>query len=486
MAFWTTEARFTTNESPPTVTLVSAAHSGSVRARFSACPEDVEGCRPGEPFTLQLPSSGQRTFQFPDFARPVTLDVQRAPWHPFYLIFLALLFTSLGLVIRGREERLLLASVVFTGGLYFSQTLGQTRGLDVSGHLAHVQKIATDGPFVNAQACWECFHPPLYYWVASALLGFPAMLRPWAATVLQGLSLLLHCLSVPLVVAALRPFARSRRELLLYAGLVLLWPAGVLASVRLGNDSALNFCAFGVMLLLLRSRLVGAAALAAVALLVKESAVTLVGLVALFGAFSPFRPRARGIAGLLLGLGVAASWGVSRLKQFDPRRMEALSPDLHVVNTLRNVALPDPLAFLREPFVSPWVTSPNRDHLLNYFWKTALFGEWPYAFPFAAFFASLLSAALVALLAAAGVAWWRGGRPLFPALLLAISLAAVMGYRLIHPFATNADFRFVYPLTALGLALALARGKLRWGRRAAAAFLLVSQLIFVLHWCFEA
>jgi hypothetical protein len=482
-AFWTPENHFSTNDESPVITVVTASHAGSVRARFSACPTEPVGCRPnGEPFTLELPA-GSRTLHFPEAARPVTVDLQRVPWHPFFLAFLLLLAGAAWLAFRDAVVRWLVWGVLFTSGLYLSQTSGQTRGLDVSGHLVHVQRIATDGLFVNAQACWECFHPPLYYLLASTLLGFPTMLRPWSASALQGFSLVLQCLSVPLVVAALRPAGRG---LLLYAALVLLWPAAVLGSVRLGNDSLLNFCAFGVILLLLRRRLLWAACLTAAALLVKESAIVLVALVAAWGALAVFRPRDRVGAGLILAGGLGLSCFVARLKAFDPTRMDALAEPLRVRNTFLNVALPDPVAFLREPFVNPWVASGNREHLMNYFWKSSLFGEWGYEFPFSGPFALALSLALLCLLSVAAFSWWRAGRPLFPALLLAVSFAAVTGYRLLHPFASNPDFRFVYPTASLGIALCLAHGRVRYAPHVVAAFLLLSELTFVFHWWFEA
>jgi len=486
IAFWTPENRFTTNEDPRTVTLVVTSHQTSVRARVSACPSGLAGCVPGgAAFTLPVPPSGEVELRFPLSSQPTTLDVQRRPFHPLYLAFLGCLVAALALLFDG-EARVVAVAAALTGGLYFSQTLGQSRGLDVSGHLAHVQKIAQDGIFVQAQSCWECFHPPLYYLMASAFLGFTTMLRPSGATMLQGLALLLHCLCVPLVVAALRPLARGRAELLLYSALVCLWPAAVLASARLGNDGLLNVFAFGVLLFLAREQFLAAALAAAAALLVKDSAVVLVALVGCMVVFSS-RNRGRPLWVLAGGLGIA--WLVRVLKHYDPARMEALSSDMRVSNTFVNVAGFDPWAFVNSAFVSPWTPEVNRDHLQNYFWKTSLFGEWSYHFSLSPQFAGLLSVGLLVLLLVAAVAWWRDGRAVLPALSLFLAFAAITGYRLIHNFACNPDFRFVYPLVALSLGMILAQAR-GWRGEAArwvtVGFLGLSQVIFVLHWWFEA
>ncbi|MGZ3662577.1 MAG: hypothetical protein ACXVB9_10055 [Bdellovibrionota bacterium] len=486
MAFWTLENRFTTKENPRDVILVVTSHQTSVRARVSSCPPGLAGCVPGGvPFNLSVPPSGEVDLRFPLSAQPTTIEVQRQALHPLYLAFLLGLVAALLLLFDG-EARVIAVAVALTGGMYFSQTLGESRGLDVGGHLSHVQKIAQDGLFVNANACWECFHPPLYYWISSALLGVPGMLHPSDATILQGLALLLHCLCVPLAVAALRPLARGRWELLLYSGLVCLWPAAVLASARLGNDGLLNVFAFLVLLFLVREQFLAAAFAATTALLVKESAVVLVALVGCMTLLSTRRWRLPCL--VLLG-GLISAWGVRLVKHYDPARMEALASGMRVTNTFSNVALFDPWAFVMQAFVNPWNAETNRDHLQNYFWKTSLFGEWSYQFPLSARLAGLLSLGLLTLLVVAASAWWRDGRARLPALSLFLAFAAVTSYRLLHNFACNPDFRFVYPLVALPLALILARAQ-AW--RAVAArwvtlgFLGLSQVILVLHWWFEA
>lgn len=476
---WNPDNHFATDQREVTVIVRQARRHSSLRAHFSVCPLDHPECRAGGFFRLPIPDTGQITLRFPQ--APVAMDLQRAPLHPLYVLFLALLALAFGILFTG-DTRLLALLSLAASGLLFSVTMGQWRALDVNGHLAHVELIAQRGPFVNANICWECFHPPLYYSLASAFLGFPTQLSSAAATLLQGLAIALHALAAPLVLAALRPFSGSRRDLFLYSALVALWPAGVLASVRVGNDGLLDLCAFAVLALLARERFVGAACVAGLAIFIKKSAALWIAFTVCWALWR--RPR----EGLLcLGIGCAAlalGFGVDRIKEFDPARLAALSGQMYVANTAENLLLPAPRAFFAEPYVNPWEKSPGRDHLVNYFWKSSLFGEWGYDVP--GWAPTGLSVLLVLLLAVAAWSWWRGGREWRVLGALGIAFSAVVAYRALYPFACNADFRFVYPLVAWALAVSLARESGPAERWATGVFLLLSQSFFVLIWIAEA
>jgi Gpi18-like mannosyltransferase len=251
--------------------------------------------------------------------------------------------------------------------------------------------------------------------------------------------------------------------LLLFSLLAALWPAAVLHSVRLGNDAPFYFLGFLLIYLLQNEKWKSAAATAAISMLIKSNGVVLI---AIFFAYSLWKriPRRLGaLCFLIIAMGLGAAKGSQVLKLYDPHRMDALGPKLAVHNTVTNMLLADPISFVSDTFVNPWIPTFNRNYLWNYFWKTSLFGEWTYDFPSAPLLAQVVSAILVALLLAlvAVSLRFRTKALALPAFCLFFSFAAIFAYRFLHSFACNADFRFVYPFVALPIAILFAVGERR-------------------------
>lgn len=465
---------------------------GMLRARFSACPVDpLPGCEPDKAFSLPVPASGLVLLRFPEGKLEVSLQVFRPPFQPLFLALLALWAAGFALLFSGPARLLVLGGLLLFGS-YLSVTQGEVRALDVEGHIRHVERIAIDGPWVKAGACWECFQPPVYYTLASALLGFPREIGAPETLVLHALTLFCFLLSLPLIVGILRPFAGSQRDLLLFSALAAFWPAGVIHSVRVGNDGLAMLAGFLCLFLLLRKRWLMAAGAAGLCLLVKNSGVVLVVFAGAWVALQFWRseisPRRAALCLLLLAAALGANSGMQRIKAYDPARLSALNGNMAAENSLKHLVLLDLKRFVWEPFINPWDDSTGRQYIQNYFWKTSLFGEWGFHFPGAAWLARGLSVLLLALLLLGAIALARARRPAFPLLLGGVSMAAIYYYRLKHPYCCNADFRFVHPVVvAIPAALAqLREGLLLLAARAlAGAFLGSTAAFFALFWAFS-
>jgi hypothetical protein len=499
-AFWSAEGLFEISEAPRTlrVTVGEKNLHRSLRARFSTCPKELPSCEAGVFRAIPLPSSGELSLTFPEGGAPVSMEFFREPFHPLFLVFLVLLLAAAFLAFQNPLVRALETALILTAGPYFAVSMGRWRGMDVGGHLDHVARIAKDATFfVNARACWECHQPPPYYALASSALLWPKEILPSDAVLLQGLALLFHCLSVPFIVASLKHFAASRRALILYSALVCLWPAAVFQSVRLGNDGALNLLAFACLFFLLRRHFIAACLVASSGYLVKNSGVVLLGLTSSYLTWEFLRAPERRLSRmsyLFCGLALLAApllnSGLNHLKNFDEQRFAQMAPPLKTSDSPAELLLPDLTAFVRDPFLNPWIPSPNRDHTPNYFWKTSLTGEWSFGFPGAADIARALSFCLLLLL---GTAFWQAtagkGLRSLPVLSIGLSLSAVAVYRYAHHFANNADFRFVYPAAALGVALLLTQARGFMGRLSfwlTASFLGLAQVFFALLWIYES
>lgn len=504
-AWWALESRFhlSSEASPKSaeeqnlkaeIVVANRRLHPAIRARFSVCPAELPACVPGQFLSLHVPESGSQRLRFPVKVGEVKMEAFREPFHPLFLLFLACLLASALLAFPGAVERWLAAAWVLTAGPYFAVTAGLHRALDLRGHVEHVELIAREGLLVPAMKCWECFQPPFYYAGASLFLLYPERIWPAGVLQLQGLAFLLSLCCVPLVVGALRPFSREGWPLFLFSAVVCLWPAAVLQGVRVGNDPPQALLAFLALWLLAHRQWLPAVGAAALALLVKNNGAVVLGVcVALVGLAwlrQELKPRVAAGALLVALLALVANAALQKAKSYSHERLGIMSERLRSSDRPAELLLPHPTAFLTEPFVNPWNSTPNRNHTPNYFWKTSLTGEWEFGFPGAETLALALGGALAILLSCAALAFLRGWRGLLlPGLCLAFSFLAILAFRGLYHYANHADFRFVYPLTAFGISAILAsarKPRLELAARGAAIlFLLLGQAFFTLHWVSE-
>ena len=296
---------------------------------------------------------------------------------------------------------------------------------DVDGHLEYIRYVREHKRVPPAEAGFQFYQPPLYYFLGAAVGGDPRAV--------QTVSLVL---SVATLVAGLSVVPTG-----FGAWLLAMHPALVLPAARINNDVLVTFWLFLAAAFLWRfwqsdrlrdGWLASAATLAGV--WTKNTALLFVPVLAGVALFH--RHRWRLLPGVLLLV-------LARPPGLGAGNVAALSPALALAITPLDLITFNPVRVIAEPFVNPLIPGPARDHLWEYWVRSALFGEFSFSWP------TGLAGGLVAgwLLVLGAAAWgvfrtpWRTALPWL--LLLAVLLAGQMAYVWRAPFSTSQDFRYL-------------------------------------------
>jgi hypothetical protein len=126
--------------------------------------------------------------------------------------------------------------------------------------------------------------------------------------------------------------------------------------------------------------------------------------------------------------------------------VDGLPPALTLPSELRNFVTFDPAQIVTHPENFPWDDSQRRQFLLEFFFRSAFFGEFTFAGHLRPLERAILVSALLGLpLMAFGVARELGdAHPIWPMVAsAAVLLGAFVMYRMKFPFAPSQDFRYV-------------------------------------------
>ncbi len=393
------------------------------------------------------------------------------------LFALAALFSLGYLVIALTREQLggtisiLLAAGVILQFHYLSYTDFSTRTFDLlisTGHLDYIKMIAHDFALPNPTEGWEYHQPPLYYLAAAIIYAFfeaLPLIDPMVA--LQLFSLLLFTLFLYYSLHTLKLLITDEKLLALSALLLIFWPSGVIHSIRIGND-ILFFTLFALGVnQIVRWQLHNASfrpvlLVASLALITKANGIILFGVIGILLLIDLYRRRdiktfgrltAQSILFFIAAFAVnfadniyyalaqgSQDWLVSNV-------VNTLNKKLFVANEAFNYLYFDLQTYLKAPFINPWDDQYGRQFFWNYLFKSALFSE--FFFPAKAAVASVMGA-LSLLIFGYIVTGMLSARPtrgaLIMALVLLLSLAALLLYRIKIPVACNTDFRYIYPV----------------------------------------
>ncbi|MBD3238317.1 MAG: hypothetical protein GF332_01595 [Candidatus Moranbacteria bacterium] len=127
---------------------------------------------------------------------------------------------------------------------YINQTPYQINTHDVGGHIEYIEYISKYYKLPQKQACWECWHPPLYYIISAITYKMFLLIynnKDIALKSLQCQSLLfmLGVLFFSLKIA--KQYIVSKKYLILFLALISFWPSLIIHSGRIGNDLLLYF-----------------------------------------------------------------------------------------------------------------------------------------------------------------------------------------------------------------------------------------------------
>jgi hypothetical protein len=417
--------------------------------------------------------------------RPLLLAAGLMPW----------LWTLARMLrIRRIETRILGAALVVLSW-YWAATPWFERYYDVKrcgegGHLDYVIYVAQHHVLPPPNEGWQFYQPPAYYeggalaWRWAEWLGVsgPEMLQAYAV----ALWLVFLTASAAAIELTLR---RPRWARAIATAAVALWPSGVLAGPRIGNDLSLYAVAgVGTYFMIRwwrgqeRRHLAGMALSVAASLSCKgtgvallAAALALLGLRLLRrGGWRALRPSleamataATMVAGALLGVARNVSyWRQGKLSSWLVSNVGSLDPDLRVPNDLRAYVPFDVPTFLAEPWMSSRDDASGRRNFWNYFLRSSLSGEFRFEGKLHEAIALVWGGLLLGLVLVL-VAGLIARRPTLSALWRDAPLYALGGAwvsslvmaRILYPFSCQSDFRYVVPVV-VPFVIACARG--RW------------------------
>lgn len=281
--------------------------------------------------------------------------------------------------------------------LYAFATPWLVRSYDATGHLEYVQYLLTHATLPPRLGGWEFYHPPLYYILnALAAKTVEVFAQVPLHIVMQIVSAVLAVATVPVIfwiANKLPSHASHSKNIVLYTVLAL--PGFVFFAGRVNNDVLLLALQLLVVLLCLKfwekksMRLWYLAIfLSGCAVLTKTSGAVLLPFVAATLLLHPkIRLREkllRSVLGLLLFLGLTMWFFVPQLLENGVQRTSLvgnlgnLHGGLQLHNTLESYFTFSPKEILQHPFNSPWLDSERRQFFLEYFFRSAFFGEFDF------------------------------------------------------------------------------------------------------------
>lgn len=390
--------------------------------------------------------------------------------------------------------------------VYLSYTHFNFRSHDVDGHIDYINFLLDKQKLPDSKACWQCYQPPLYYTFSTIfvyiwrLFNFDYIFDSYLF--LQAISIVFYSIfcffGVQIIRLVLLEGKATKFQLLSASSMFILWPVGVIHSVRIGNDLLLYPLYAAGLYFLVRwwqsnksKDLYIASVLSVLALLTKSNGAVLIFIIILCLTFKFWLKREqswrslkdltiyfktnkgqhtkkkeffRVIKGDLLHLveiilaGVVFAFGGLALlaKAFYAGDKEiignsgGLNSALTVKNNLDNYLYFDLKDFLTTPFASPWVDEGGRQYFFNYFFKTSLFGEFAIENPLnknlAILLSLLLMTAIVVVLYRLALLNIDEIQKHLPLLLNLIILPISLAYiRSSYPFSPSNDFRYVVP-----------------------------------------
>ena len=345
--------------------------------------------------------------------------------------------------------------------LYAASTPYFVRAWDWDGHLEYITHVVEHWTIPQAVAGWETYQPPLYYFAAAAWANAWSPTAP-STGALQVLSVLLSVAAMLAgfwIAGLLFPTLSERRERLIFAWIIAVFPGLVFFGSRVSNDTLLTPISFlCVALLVLWWRLPSMKRWCALCIalglgvLTKMSIVPLLLTAAVCLVLHPGIDARRKTVIALTGaavLAAVAGWLFVLRYAIEHRAMlvfvqtgDAMKAD----NAARNLLTFNPYWVLRRPFNWNWNDDYRRQIFWEYLLKSSFVGEWVHH-PIVTWPLRLLLAGSMAglLLAATGLVedWRRDRHGVLPIVaLIAASLATIFGYRLIGNVWCQ-DFRFI-------------------------------------------
>ncbi len=371
-----------------------------------------------------------------------------------------------------------------------------TRSHDTGSHINYVHMISHGDLLPSAQACWQCYHPPVYYWIAGGveaigrLLGVEQIPR-----LLQIFSLLIFEAFLFFGFLILRQTLAAGIPLLLGSLFLFLWPSGFFHGLRIGNDVLFYFFHTIAVWAMIgwsqqrRPRWLGIALGAAIlALFTKANGFMTLAVVVTSMAMPMLIDRLERNRHGKIALGVIVIAAVSaglfvwllQVRGNVVTNAAGLPAAHKLANSWKYLLGFDPSLYFDIPFYGARYEDTGRQYYWIVLLKSSLYGEW---WASSSFVWTAASVAEIFLLPLVGVSFLGLGlmrrRPdrmtlAANAILLIVALGV---YRWRLPYGTSPNFRYIYPVVVSGAVL-FADGVRFLQEKGAPRTAVVAQLVF--------
>lgn len=448
---------------------------------------------------LKNEEANQLEFILINASNPAGFNVKQA--HSPAFVGLACVFIALLIALYAVSRHISLTktqTVLLIVGLmaslaYLSKTSSYTRTFDVyegGGHRDYIEYLINHLETPPPGEGWEYHQPPLYYVIAALtktqLSPSPLYSDYWG----QLLALWFWNLFLIASLGTLKKsFGKKVCALFIASAAICLWPAGIIHSIRIGNDIPLYaFYALSFYYCLSwwhkrnTHNLLYACIWASMALLTKSNALAVwgvLGVMVLIHCYRLWRHRQTRphqinqivkncfiLAGffvitMLINFGdnvwhyvqgTSSDWLLSNVS-------ESINPGLKVANEPVNYLLFDSATFLQNPYMSTWDDRYGRQYFWNFVWRSALTAE--FFFEGKALFTWGIANGIFLLMMLAGIfvyslqqhattpprVWRLSLYKQLPWLLaIVMPFLLLLAYRIKVPLSCNTDFRYIYPV----------------------------------------
>ncbi len=393
-----------------------------------------------------------------------------------------------------RSQVLVLIISLAISVLYLSKTDERTRTFDVfegGGHRDYIEYLIEHKKLPIPGDGWEYHQPPLYY-LSAALAKQAAPIDSKTSGELWGQLFALFLWTLFLVgsLATIKVSFRKHPLVILMASTALcLWPAGIIHSIRIGNDLGVYACyalAFYYTIKWWKNRdsatLFWASLWMAGSLLSKSNGLAVAGVLGVLMLFHVYglvrKPallkqhktkllRDIAIAGglfcsaILLNFadnikhyldGTSKDWLLSNVS-------EMINPGLKVGNAPKNYLILDSATFLQEPFISTWEDKYGRQYFWNFVLRSSLSSEYSFNGEGMKIWGITNGILLMAMLAGTLIFYLQRQPQTNTATLkrvlyrnapwimaLVFPFILLLAYRIKVPLSCNTDFRYIYPV----------------------------------------
>ncbi|MDR0516066.1 MAG: glycosyltransferase family 39 protein [Fibromonadaceae bacterium] len=391
-----------------------------------------------------------------------------------HYIFVLLFLFSTVLILRKFKFKLIAILIILLGItirlIVYTYMSPLSSPYDVREHLEYIQIVAEENRLPSRQECWECHQPPLYYIAFAGIKNVTDRYDPTLTNrILQQGHLLLSFASIVFGVAFLINLFGNNRGAYLAALIAVFWTGFVVAAPRINNDTLFYFGTLFCMLFAQRywhwhksSDILLASIGASIALAAKSTGFVILGIWVIIYILAAIRSLKLGSLRVLFAsvFIVAFFTGFSNYRTvidvFQGNKTGLIKPvfglneAMKIENSLGSFVYFDLQDYLLLPYTSAWNDEGGRQYFWNYVIKSSLYLYKEiklYDSPIGSFFATMLCifTLFIFILALWGIIHLKIRD--IPAMLFTVFLfVALVYHRIIHPYACNMEFRYIFPV----------------------------------------